>query len=244
MDIMYIGQAPILHIVDEETRFSAASFLRDVSTNTIWSTFIKCQSTIYTGLPNRIMVDQGSSLSKSGIFASLVESSNIKLDTTGIEAHFSLGLGERYHQPLRNTYRKLESIYPLQDKSLLLQCAVKGMNDTLGPEGIVPSLLVFGEYPQAFTRSEVRPNRPTADKRVKIANDARAEMAKYMAKVKVARVLKHRIPPAADIVLEPGDPVLVWRENVVNNRIGEWLGPFKVDNYDASRKLVFVKEKE
>ncbi len=72
------------------------------------------------------MVDQGS--------ASIVESSNVGLERTGVEPHSSLGMGERYHQPLRNTFRKLELMYPSQDKSLLLQCAVKGMNDTLGSE--------------------------------------------------------------------------------------------------------------
>jgi len=59
-----------------------------------------------------------------------------------------------YHQPLRNTYRKLLRDNPNEKPELLLQFAVKGMNGTLGPEEIVPSLLVFGEYPTAFTTSE------------------------------------------------------------------------------------------
>ena len=138
MDIMYIGTSPVLHVVDGETEFSAASFLRTASSDEIWATCLKCWATIYTGLPNRLMVDQGSAFGKSESFISIVNTANFDLQTTGIEAHSILGIGERYHQPLRNTFRKLFDAYPSQDKTLLLQCAVKGMNDTLGPEGIVP----------------------------------------------------------------------------------------------------------
>ena len=35
MDIMYIGSRPVLHVVDEATRFSAARFLPDAQTETI-----------------------------------------------------------------------------------------------------------------------------------------------------------------------------------------------------------------
>lgn len=71
IDIMYLGNDPVLHIVDEGTRFSAATFLSSCSSEVIWKSLLKCWATIYTGLPNRILVDQGSELGKSGIFASL-----------------------------------------------------------------------------------------------------------------------------------------------------------------------------
>lgn len=115
---------------------------------------MKSWATIYTGLPNRVLVDQGSELGKSGIFASLAANANIQLNSTGTEAHSSLGLNERYHEPLRTTFRKLILTYPNADKNLLLAFSVKGMNDTLGPEGLVPSALVFGEFPPAYTKIE------------------------------------------------------------------------------------------
>ena len=61
MDIMYIDGEPILHIVDDVTRFNAAYFLPDVSTETIWTYLVRGWFSIYTGKPNKIMVDQGSS---------------------------------------------------------------------------------------------------------------------------------------------------------------------------------------
>ena len=37
VDIMYVGNVPVLHILDEGSPFSVAKFLRDVSENTIWT---------------------------------------------------------------------------------------------------------------------------------------------------------------------------------------------------------------
>ena len=240
-DIVYMDKSPILHVVDDEIKFYAAAWLSDASSKTIWTTFLLCWATIYTGLPNRLMVDQGSALGKNGIFASLVEDSNIKFEKTGIEAHSSLGVGERYRQPLRSTFLKLSKAYPGRDKNLLLQCAVKGMNDTLGPEGIAPSVLVFGQYPPTYTPSETKPKRPQADERAQIVHEARIGMAKHMAKGRVSRALKNKAPPALDSTFNPGDQVFVWRENVINNRIGEWLGPFVIDSFNVSTKLVHIR---
>lgn len=80
---MYIGFAPVLHIVDESTRFSAAQFLPDVTTLTIWDTPLRCWATVYTGLPNRILVDFGSALGKSEPFVSLTARSSVDVQSTG-----------------------------------------------------------------------------------------------------------------------------------------------------------------
>ncbi len=42
----------------------------------------------------------------------------------------------------------------------------------------------------------------------------------------------------------PGDEVLIWREKVPNNHIGEWLGPFRVLSMEARKKLVYVQDAE
>ena len=43
LDVMFLDGKPVLHIVDEGTKFSAARFLpTDQSTKTIWSTILKC----------------------------------------------------------------------------------------------------------------------------------------------------------------------------------------------------------
>eukprot|EP00171_Calliarthron_tuberculosum_P002020 IDg2020t1 len=71
---------------------------------------------------------------------------------------------------------------------------------------------------------------------------ARKEMSQIMAKQRVDRAIRHNIPAAADRAFSPGDEVLVRREKIHANRIGEWLGPFLVDGVDAERKLVYVRD--
>lgn len=41
------------------------------------------------------------------------------------------------------------------DKYLALACLDIAMNETLGPEGLVPSSLVFGEFPQLKITSDL-----------------------------------------------------------------------------------------
>ena len=60
LEIMYLDGKPVLHIVDDGTKFGAAHFLSDISTETIWNTIVKCWASIYTGLLHGIIIDQGS----------------------------------------------------------------------------------------------------------------------------------------------------------------------------------------
>lgn len=117
---------------------------------------------------------------------------------------------------------------------------MKIMNDKLNPEGLVPSVLLFVEYPQAFTNSERRPISTSSDVRSKIAHESRIEIPKHINKARDARALKHSLPAAVDSPCNAGEQILVCRENVVNNRICEWLGPLVVYNYDADKKLDYV----
>lgn len=156
MDVMYLGKQPILHVIDEATGLSTACFLPNMISETVWDTLRHCWATINTGLPNCIPVDRGSNLGDSEPFIYLAERSSVKVETTGAEAHSSLGIGERYHDPLRKTFRKMQLVYKKQPRKLLLAQCVKAMNDTLGPEGLAPSSLVFGELPQAHTSAETR----------------------------------------------------------------------------------------
>lgn len=111
--------------------------------------------------------------------------------------------------------------YPVANKDLLLQLAVKAMKDILEPEGIVPSSLVFGELPRIYTRSEIQNPRDYFGERAKMVHTAGIEMDLIMAKMRTAGALKHAVPASADIVFDHGDQVLVWREKVINHRIGE-----------------------
>lgn len=104
--------------------------------------------------------------------------SNVEVNRTGIEAHSSLCLGKRYQEPPRSTYLKIVIAQPTTDKHLALSLAVKAMSEALGPEGLLPSALVFGEFAPFCTRSEVRKERPTSAQPAEVAAIARTEMGK------------------------------------------------------------------
>ncbi len=105
------------------------------------------------------MLDEGSQFRK--LFAELSALYDVELGRSGIQSHNSLGIGERYHKPLRDTYRKLKLGHPTMQRQLFLALAIKEMNDTLGPEGFVPSALVFGAFPSLRTFSGPGIPRPT-----------------------------------------------------------------------------------
>lgn len=60
LDIMYIESVLVLHIVHEGTRFSAARFLSRACTEELKTTLVLFRPLVYTGLPKRILTDQGS----------------------------------------------------------------------------------------------------------------------------------------------------------------------------------------
>ena len=67
-----------------------------------------------------------------------------------VEAYNSVSLVKRYYAPLRRLYKIIQD--NLKDKhinnEIVLQIAVKAINDLAGPDGIVPTLLVFSAYLQ------------------------------------------------------------------------------------------------
>lgn len=101
---------------------------------------------------------------------------------------------------MRQTYRKVLSAHPKADPTLALAVYVKALNDTLGPEGNVPSALVFGYFPLPYTKSEQKPQRLTVDKRATVVTLARKEMSEIMARMRINRGLTHAVQEAANHV--------------------------------------------
>jgi hypothetical protein len=153
MNLMFINGKTVLHVTDSATRFSAATFLDlhsesyGQSSDCIWDAFTDIWHSIYTGYPDRLLVDSGSAFMNVK-WKTITESRGITLRISGVEAHNSLGIEERYHGQLRRVYKKFEHEFPHVGPALLLRIAVKAINDTMGTNGIVPSLLVFGVVPR------------------------------------------------------------------------------------------------
>jgi hypothetical protein len=54
---------------------------------------------------------------------------------------------ERYYRPIRRIYQIISVELPNISKEIALQMAFKAINNTAGPNSLVPTLLVFGAYP-------------------------------------------------------------------------------------------------
>jgi hypothetical protein len=65
-----------------------------------------------------------------------------------VKAHWAVGKVKQAHSPLRRTFDILRAeLKSSTDDEDVLQIALKALNDTAGPNGLVPTLLVFGTYP-------------------------------------------------------------------------------------------------
>jgi hypothetical protein len=83
----------------------------------------------------------------------------IKVKEVPVEAHNSISKVERYYHPLRRAYGIIRD--ELEDRispDIALQMAVKAINDSAGPDGIVSILLVFETYPRITEDSAPSPS--------------------------------------------------------------------------------------
>jgi hypothetical protein len=89
--------------------------------------------------------------------------------------------------------------------------AFKAINDTAGPNRLVPTLLVFGAY---LRMTELDAPSPTVTQRANALKKAMAEIRKLRAERQVADALNMRNRSRMDAVhdLPQNSPVLVWRE--------------------------------
>jgi hypothetical protein len=139
-----------------------------------------------------------------------------------IEAYSVIGKIERYHAPLRRAYNIISAELGVSvDKDVILQMAVKAVNDTVGPDGIVPTVLVFGAYPRMMIDSP--PSLLTA-RRAEAMRKAMADLCRAVAERRVNDVFNTRngLIITETLSLAPGSDVKVWREG------DGWLGPHKL----------------
>ena len=70
----------------------------------------------------------------------------IKVKEVPVKTYNSVGKVEQYHVPLCHTYKIISSELESASKELILQMAVKAINNSVGPDGLIPILLIFGTY--------------------------------------------------------------------------------------------------
>lgn len=232
MDIMKLNDKPVLHIVDKGTKFGAAHFLPGESTDDVWNAYMAMWFTPYVGHPDVITCDQGSVFT-SHKWDNLLRTADISKQISGVEHHNALGVGERYHAYLRRVYDKVRLEDPSLDRELSLAIANKAVNDTAGPRGLVPTLLVFGISP----RLPISPKElPGQIQRMKAMKAARREMSRITAQARITMALTRNAPKGTDSNIAIGDEILWYRDKP----IGRWTGPHLV--MDKRDKLLEIND--
>lgn len=121
-------------------------FINDKKAENLWLYFVNCCEPINTGFQEAIRLYQ-ESIFASAQFRKNTEKVGIHLQSGGSEAYSAIGQGERYHQPLRSIFNIVNDTDSEIYDNTKLRIAIKGINYTMGPEGLVPLLLVLGVLP-------------------------------------------------------------------------------------------------
>jgi hypothetical protein len=210
VDVMFLDGKMVLHMVDEATHFQAASFLKNGSAEETWNVLSRSWSRMYLGPPDFLRIDQGTNFTARE-FVDSAAGEGISVLEAPIECPTTMSHVERYHGPLRLAYTRIRADDPSMSQENSLQMAVKCVNDTVGPEGLTPTLLVFGSLPRPARRVPAE----TQIARARTIERVRGELRKEFARQKVAVGLKYKGPfggERADLAaLRPGDQVLVYR---------------------------------
>ena len=114
---MYISGSPLLHVVDEGTRFQAGRWLRDISAKHTWDVLRMCWIDTYLGLLDLITHDAGKNF-VSKEFKQYATIMGISTKGVPVEAHNSIGMVERYHGSLRRAYQIIMTEIPEIDKEM------------------------------------------------------------------------------------------------------------------------------
>ncbi|POS82075.1 hypothetical protein EPUL_006366, partial [Erysiphe pulchra] len=230
VDVMYIDEHPLLHAVDEATRFQAARWLANLSSSNVWNALRICWIDSYLGPPEIINHDAGTNFTSSE-FQQYNISLGIETKEIPVESANSMGIVERYHKPLRRAYSIIKEETKSTDKNLILQMAIKAINDTAGLDGIIPTLLVFGAYPRM---SRLDPPAPSIATRAKAIQKAMAEVSKLRLQKQVTAALRTRNGPASIVQNIPlGIDILVWRTHRK-----QWEGPFKLLSLERENAVI------
>ena len=238
VDVMYIDGRPVLHVVDEATHYASACFLKKMTAEETWKSFLRCWSRVYVGPPDKLRVDQGSNfVAKS--FLDSAQADGIEVIPVAVESPSSMSHVERYHAPLRLAYTRIRDDLPRSETDAeCLQLAVKCINDTVGPEGLCPTMLVFGTIPRPPRRTPA----PTQLQRASVIEKCMSEVRKEFCKRKLAFALRHPRNAAAQDQerrlqkLPSGSPVLVYR-----TKSRKWEGPFRLVSTDDGTAVVQLK---
>jgi hypothetical protein len=116
----------------------------------------------------------------------------------------------------------------------MLQIAIKAVNDTAGPDSLMPTLLVFSTYPRLSESDLLTPN---ITQRAIAIRRAIQEVVKLQAKRQVTDALCQQNSPKVDCIydLAIGSDVLIWH---IYEKA--WTGPYRLISIDDETATIEV----
>lgn len=121
---------------------------------------------------------------------------------SGIDANNSIGHGERYNHTLRHILNIVQQVQPELDNNSQIGISIKVINETMEPNVLVLSLLVFGTNPSFPSPCR---DRPTQAERFQALILTRAEMETILEENHIKRWLKSKVFPLTQHIIKTGD---------------------------------------
>ncbi len=144
-----------------------------------------------------------------------------------VKAYWSIRITERYHFILRRAYKIIVE-ETQANKEVSLQMAVKAINDSTNPNGLIPTLLVFSAFPRI---TELDPLALSITVRAIVIKKAMDEITKIRVEHQVTDTLRQRNGPSTANIhnLPLLSPILVWRK-ANTGKAGYWTGLYTLLN--------------
>jgi hypothetical protein len=243
VDVMYIENHLILHVVDDVTRFQVAKWLQSINAKHIWNMLRLCWIDVYLSSSDHILTDADKNFA-SKEFRQFVISMTIIIKTMFVEAHWSIDVMKRYHAELRRAYQMIFENLNTEStisKEIILQMIVKAINDTVDSDDLMLILLIFETYPRMHV---MNPPTSSITQRAMIIEKAMIEIKKFRAEHQIIDALNTRNDSIVISIhnLSLNSDVLVWRESNVSQR-DKWTKSFKLlDIEDETCKIVLSSE--
>ena len=135
----------LLYIVNKATRFQAGRQLQNISVKYIWDILRVYWINTYLGPLDLITINAKKNfISKE--FKRYTANIGITVKGVPVKAYNLVSIVKRYHRPLQRVYQISIAKIPRINKDIALQMAFKALNNSAGPNKLVPTLLVFGAY--------------------------------------------------------------------------------------------------
>ena len=204
-----------LHVVDEFSRFSAASLIANKSL--VAKSFLKNWVAIF-GAPKKVFTDNGGEFDSS-IFHELCEKFNIKIQTTPLYSPWSNGVCERQNQTLTSMLLKIKDSEKC-DYDTALAWAVSAKNSLVNHNGFSPSQLVFGQNPNLpnFINNKLPAQEPVVKSPDIITyltalHTARKSCIESESYNKLKTALRKNVRSSSNVMYEIGDEVFFKRDD-------------------------------